>query len=303
MVTVAASLLLAVGIFTQTGLGQVVFAAAESKLVEISYSISEALGIERNIEPYANIVNQVVESNSTDMKLTDVIIDKDELIFSVITSTNQPVGAINFDYDIFINGKKIRDYSATGSSGPIDDSQTHFSSVYSVNITDIDTTNDMDIKVVLRNLTYDMEDTFGEKAKGKWEFEFVASGGELMANTHTIALDYGFNVGDERYTLEEFRYNPVNQKIVGKVNDLTANSGAIALKGKDSLGNGVEFLLTSVSGEDTIFSYQQIYGDLSNEIEWLTLTPYHRVESDMTFQASNNWEQVGDEFTIYLKQN
>ncbi len=300
--TIAVALLLAVVIFAQTGWGKAVYAATESKLAEISYSISEALGIERNIAPYANVVNQVVESNGTAMKLTDVIIDKDELILSIITSINKPVQGINFDYDIFINGKKISNYSATGRSGPIDDSQTCFSSAYSVNIAGIDATGDVDIKVVLKNLTHYTSDAASEKVKGKWEFEFVADGSELMADTFALALDYGFHIGDGKYTLEEFRYNPVNQKIFGKVKDRSEHSYEIDLRGKNNLGNEVEFTLTSVSGEDLIFKYQNLQGDLSKEITSITLTPYAAKLPEKDGKTSDDWEQVGEAFTIHLDQ-
>ncbi len=96
---------LTIGVLSQTSFGKNVYAAAESKVLEISYSIGKALGIERNIEPYANVVNQVVEDNGIEIKLTDVIIDKDELIFSTIVNTNKAVDGFRLDYDIFINGK------------------------------------------------------------------------------------------------------------------------------------------------------------------------------------------------------
>ncbi len=65
-------------------------------------------GLKKNIEPYANVVNQVVEDNGIEVKLTDVIIDKDELIFSTIVNTNKAVDGCSLDYDIFINGKKLK---------------------------------------------------------------------------------------------------------------------------------------------------------------------------------------------------
>jgi len=297
---IAVALLLVVGILVPTGWGKAVYAATESKLAEISYSIGKALGIERNIAPYANVVNQVVESNGTAMKLTDVIIDKDELILSVVTGTYKPVEGINFDYDIFINGKKIRNYSATGSSGPLDDSRTRFSSVYAVNIDGIDTTGNADIKVVLNNLTYYPSYAAPEKVKGKWEFEFAASGSELMADTYVLALDYGFRIGDEKYTLEEFRYNPVNQRIFGKVKDRSEHSYEINLRGRDNLGNKVEFALTSVSGEDLIFKYQNLYGDLSAKITSITLTPYAAKLPEKSGNTGDDWKQVGEAFTIHL---
>jgi hypothetical protein len=301
--TVAVALLMALGFFTQTNWGKAVYAATESKLAEISYSIGEALGIERNIKPYASVVNQVVESNGVEMKLTDVIIDKDELILSIITNTNKPVvEGVNFDYDIFINGKQIRNYGATGSSGPIDDSQTRFFSAYAVNIDGIDTTENVNTKVVLKNLTYYTGNAATEKVKGEWEFEFAANGSELMANTYALGLDYSFNIGPEKYTLHEFRYNPVNQKIFGKVQDRSGRSYEIDLRGSDNLGNEVEFFLTSVSGEDLVFKYQNLDGDLSDKITSITLTPYAAKLPEKSGKTSDEWEQVGEAFTIFLKQ-
>lgn len=298
----AVALLLIVGIFTQTGLGKVVYAATESKLAEISYTIAEALGIERNIEPYANVVNQVVENNGVEMKLTDVIIDKDELILSVVTSTPQPVQQVNFDYDIFINGKKIRNYSASGSSGPIDDSQTRFSSVYTVDIDNIERAKDINFKIVLKNLTYYHSDGTYEEVKGKWKFEFMASGKELTAHTYTLPLNYEFYIGNTKYTLEEFRYNPVNQKIFGKVQGQMPSSYEIDLRGWDDLGNEVRFTLTRLLGEELIFKYQNLYGDFSDEITSLTLTPYAAKLPEKSGKTSDSWEKVGEAFTIYLAQ-
>lgn len=299
--TIAIALLLSLGLFTQTGWGKAVYAATESKVAEISYSIGQALGIERNIEPYANVVNQVVESNGVEMKLAEVIIDKDELILSVITRTDKPVQWLNFDYDIFINGKKVRNYSASGTGGPIDKSQRDFNTVYAIDISGIDTMGDVDLKVVLKNLSYYLGDEITEKVKGKWKFEFVASSSELTANSRTLAIDHEFYIGDTKYTLEEFRYNPVNQKIYGKVEGQSAVSYDVDLRGWDNLGNEVKFYLSRVSDGNLTFNYQNFDGDLSNEITSLTLRPYAVKLPEQSGKISGDWQQVGEEFTIYLK--
>lgn len=299
--TIAIALLLSLGLFTQTGWGKAVYAATESKVAEISYSIGQALGIERNIEPYANVVNQVVESNGVEMKLAEVIIDKDELILSVITRTDKPVQWLNFDYDIFINGKKVRNYSASGTGGPIDKSQRDFNTVYAIDISGIDTMGDVDLKVVLKNLSYYLGDEITEKVKGKWKFEFVASGSELTANSRTLAIDHEFYIGDTKYTLEEFRYNPVNQKIYGKAEGQSAVSYDVDLRGWDNLGNEVKFYLSRVSDGNLTFNYQNFDGDLSNEITSLTLIPYAVKLPEQSGKISGDWQQVGEEFTIYLK--
>ena len=104
--SIAVALLLTVGILSQTGFGRDVYAMAESKLSEITYTIGNALNIERDIEKYSNVINKTVENNGVEVKLTDVIIDKDEILFSTVINTSEPADGVDFDYDIFINGKK-----------------------------------------------------------------------------------------------------------------------------------------------------------------------------------------------------
>jgi hypothetical protein len=299
--TIAAVAVLTIGLLSQTSFGENVYAAAQSKVTEISYSVGKALGIERNIEPYANVINQTIEDNGVEVKLNGVIIDKDELIFTTIINTNKAVDGLRFDYDIFINGKQLRNYGATGSLGGIDDSDTLFAEVYCVDSKGIDLKENLDVKVVLKDLNY-IVGTAEKKIKGKWEFEFTANGSELMANSHTLPMDYSFNTGDLKYSLEEFRYNPVNQKIFGKVKGKSKDSYAIDLRGHDNLGNEVVFFLTSVSGEDLVFKYENIHGDLSDEITSVTLTPYAAKYPEESGRMNNDYEQVGEEFTISLKK-
>jgi len=297
---IALAMFLSIGIFAQTSWGKAVYAATESKLVELSYTIGEALGIERNIAPYAQVVNQVVENQGVEMKLTDAIIDREELILSFLTSTTKPVQGLHFDYDIYLNGKKVKNYSASGTSGPIDATHTNFSTVYSIDIDDIDTIGEVKIKVVLKDLAYYFSNATKEKIKGKWEFEFVASGSELTANTRSQALAYDFYIEDTKYSLQEFRYNPVNQKIYGKAQGSVAASYEVDLRGWDDLGNEVVFYLARVSGEDLTFVYSNIDGDLSNEITSLTLAPYAARLPEHSGKTSDSWQKVGEEFTIYL---
>ncbi len=244
---------LTIGVLSQTSFGKNVYAAAESKVLEISYSIGKALGIERNIEPYANVVNQVVEDNGIEIKLTDVIIDKDELIFSTIVNTNKAVDGFRLDYDIFINGKTKKNYGGTGSSGAIDDSNTLFCKTYCVDTKGIDTKENVDIKIVLSGLDYYLFDSEGTakeeegKINGKWVFEFTANGSELTANTYTLPLEYSFNIDNIKYVLEEFRYNPVNQKIYGRIEGNKSPDYDIKLEGQDNLGNPVEFGMSRMS--------------------------------------------------------
>lgn len=298
---IAVALVVVAGISTQTNFAENVYAVAESKISEISYSIGKALGIERNIEPYANVVNQVVENNGIEVKLSDVIIDKDELIFSTITNTNKKVESIMFDYDIFINGKRLINYSATGSSGKIDDSDNLFIDTRCIDVKGIDTERNLDIKIVLKNLEYHIGNS-RDKIKGKWKFEFTASGKELSAKTSALPMDYSFKIDNQTYNLNEMRINPVNQKILGKVAGESKDRYQVQLRGHDNLGNKVIFNLSTKSGEDLVFKYENIYGDLPNQVTSITLTPYASKIPEESGKMSNDWKQVGEEFTVNLEE-
>jgi len=298
--TIAAVAVLTIGLLSQASFGKSVYAAAQSKISEISYSIGEALGIKRDIEPYANVINQIVEDKGVEVKLTEVIIDKDELIFSAVMNANTPIDGFRFDYDIFINGKKLINYGATGSSGRINNSDTAFFCSYAVDTAGIDLKDNVDIKIVLTEIDY-TAGTLEKRIKGNWVFEFTATGSELMANSHTVPINYSFNIGDQKYTLEEFRYNPVNQKIFGKVQGKAKDSYAIDLRGYDNLGNEVVFFLTSLSGEDVVFRYENIHGDLAEEITSITLTPYAAKYPKESGKMNGEYEKVGEEFTLFLR--
>jgi hypothetical protein len=305
---VAAIMVMTLGFLSGTSFGKNVYGAAQSKIAEISYSIGKALGTEKDIEPYVNVVNQVVEVNGVEVKLSEVIIDKDELIFSLITDTNKVVDGIRFNWDIFINGKRLKNYGVAGSSGKMGDSETVFSEIYLVEAKGIELNENLDIKIVLKELNY-LTGTSEEKIKGRWEFEFTANGSELMANSYAQAVGYSFDIGEQSYTLEEFRCNPVNQKITGK--KITDKSQAsprasydIELRGHDNLGNEVVFYLASVSGEDLMFRNSRglSEGDLLDEITWIALTPYAVKFPEESGKMSNDYKQVGEEFTIVLSK-
>ncbi len=299
--TLAAVAVICLGLLSQTSFGQYAHATAQSKVAEISYSIGRALGVERNIEPYANVVNQTVENNGVEVKLTDVIVDKDELLFCAIVDAGIPVDGFNFDYDIFINGKILWNFGATGSAGKIDDSETAHFATYAVDAKGIDMTDTVDMKIILKNM-YSHTGVDQNKIKGKWEFAFSANGSELMANSYTVPLDYIFNIDGQRYRLNEFRYNPLNQKIFGELSGKTKDSYAIDLKGHDNLGNEVTFFLTSVSGEDLVFKYENLYRDLADNATSVTLTPFAAKYPEKSGKMSNDYAQVGEEFTITLKK-
>ena len=299
---IAAALILAVGVFSQTETMKYAYAAFESKVSKISYSIGESLGIKRNIEPYSNVVGQVREDNGVEVKLGEVIIDKDELIFSTMVNANRPVDFASFDTEFFINGERLTNYGGNGSAKAMDDSQEIISMVDSVDVKGIELNKDVDIKIILKNMRY-FDGENEKKIKGKWEFEFTANGSELAANTYTLPINYSFSIGSLNYTLEEFRYNPVNQKIIGKIKGESDKNYELELKGQDNLGNKVVFSLRRMSDKNLTLAYENILGDLSDNAKSITLTPYAQELPKKSGRVSGELKKVGESFTINLKSN
>lgn len=241
--------------------------------------------------------------------------DKDEFVFSTITDTGTTLDGIDFEYDIFINGKKLTILPIGG--GTFTKFRPLFMDTHTIEFkaTDIDMEEDLDIKIVLRDMTSyivgdSKEDIIENSIKGKWEFEFRANGRELTANTYLLPLDYSFNLGEQKYQLEEFRYNPVNQKIYGTSHEEYDLSHFVKLMGYDNLGNKVEFGLRRYrhKEKEIVFKYASRYNegnDLSDDAELITLAPYAVELSKEKGINSNNYkhfyEQVGEEFTINLK--
>jgi hypothetical protein len=113
-----------------------------------------------------------------------------------------------------------------------------------------------------------------------------------------------FNIGEQKYKLEEFRHNPVNQKIYGTSQNEYEVSHDIILRGYDDLGNKVEFDSYRYKDKELIFHYSNYSNegnDLSDDAKSITLIPYAAEYPKETGGITSNYEQVGEEFIINLQ--
>ncbi len=297
--TVAMALVLTMFFLLQTSFGKYVYAAVESRISEISYAIGKALNIEKDIKPYVNIIGEIKEDKGIEVKLGEVMIEKDKITFNTIFNTTKPVSSASFkNVDLYINGDNITKYPLRSEkSGSLDDSNTLFYALCSYSIEGIELMEDMEIKLVLQDLEYHRWKFKGTES-GRWEFEFVANGKELALKTESFPVDYTFTIDNQIYKLEELEYNPVRQTIKGKrevIGEYT-NSHRIELQGYDNLNNKIIFFIKSATPEEVVFLYERNYEflkDWSDEISSITLAPF-----DMDFPGG---KQVGEAFTIYLK--
>lgn len=295
---VAAALVVALGGASQTSLGQDVYARTQSKLDDIGYSLTWAMNKDKAVEPYSNIVNKVVEDQGVGIKLSHVLIDRDELIISSLIDTSsldEDITSLDLDTKVYINGKKINSLAASGSSGKLEGEEDVLYHIEELDVEGIDLEEDLDIKIVFSN-----HSGFGSETslRGNWEYEFSANGRDLAEKTHLVNLDHSFSIGDEEYRLKDLGINPVNQKIYGEYKGQDKLGHKIELRGQDNLGRELKFSLTRKVGSRLVLTSE---GEWDESIESLSLRPYASEYSKESGRENTDYQVVGEEFTIKLR--
>ena len=259
------------------------------------FDISKHLGISSNLDEYKTVVNKSITQNGITVQLNEVILDKDELVVSTTIRSDKPISndsSLNLSGDVYINGKRISS-GASGSAKQIDENTQECVMAYKLD--DDFTDSNLNIELKYKNAISLSSET-GFNIEGPWEFEFIANGDTLAANSQIIKLGNSVVLENgQKVTFNELRSNAVGQKIYYSIeNRARKTSYALELKGHDDLGNKIQFYTSY--GEKTK-GIMKIYPALSPDAKELTLTPY-AVEIGKT---NVDYEVVGEEFTITLK--
>ncbi len=105
------------------------------------------------------------------------------VVANTFHSQEVDLSRVNMFPDVFINGKRAS-FGGAGSQEKNDDSTYRVFSA--MNIEDIDIGQALKIKIACNHIfNYDT----GRRLRGKWVFEFEATGERLMAETKTIGID------------------------------------------------------------------------------------------------------------------
>lgn len=118
-----------------------------------------------------------------------------------------------------------------------------------------------------------------------------------MHKTKNVALNQSFTLPDKtKITLKNYRSNIIDQKIIFTISpDNAGLSGDILLKGKDNLGNPVEFFLDESDGTSGTFRVDKSVGSISPKATSLTLTPYCADYSNLSSNSSSNESNATEE--------
>lgn len=274
-------------------LGTAVSPAGKSVYAKVSaavYSLSKMLGIQKDLSPYQVVVGETVEKNGISATLNEVLLDDETLMISYVVQSEEVMemeGASYPDVNVAIDG--VRTSAAVG--GGMEQIDEHSMVICAdVEMPGVNPEKQMDME---------MEFYFGEEKLGT--IAFSVSGAELLTDTRRVELNKTFRLPDgTEITLEKYTTSNVNQKIY-----FTTSTGKceynLKLVGTDDLGNEAEFSpRTFIEGKGRMEVSTINNGYINENAKELTLTLYAVAFPEESGRMSNDFEQVGEPFTITL---
>lgn len=282
----------AAGVLAVTLFGTNIGNEAIANIRLMAFDIGNYLGTNKDLSDYKTIVGKTITKDGVTIQLNEIILNKDELIVSTTLKSDTKLGEpgyIRTAETVYINGKNISS-GAGGSSKQIDDYTME--DVMSHKLDEEIPNGDLNIKIEYGDAYVDGV----EKRKGPWVFEFKTNGDQLAIDTTESNIDYDFKLENgNKIILEKYTSNAVGQKIYYSVEG-KGDAYDIELRGKDDLGNEVRFNLTTESSGKGIMKGFKI----SDDAKTLTLTPYAVAFPKESGKMSNDFKQVGEEFTIKI---
>ena len=298
IVAIAASLILILGITNHTSGGYVL---AKTKEVASNFKItlSDAMGLSREVDEYSVNLNETFEINGKKYILDKFIIE-DNNLYTVILSLNDsekiPSGEVNLT-ELKVNGKKNIILSSTGSAYTLPE----------------------DEKVNVYTLKYDLEESLPKEGKVNLEFffdEFLGNKkkislstnidmSQMKMNKNLVARD--FTIPDtNNIVIESFTTSPASQKIVLTYPD-TEDGYIYSIKARDSKDRFIYFETREAEKNKSNLYFSPVISkitadELLNEIKTLKCQLYR-----VTVYSYNNREMpieeqaIGKEFTLKLR--
>lgn len=274
-------------------------------MAKMSESISESIGIHKDLESYNTVMNKSITDNGITIQLNEIILDQSQnqlVISETISSQNmlKENDLYNTNKTIYINNKRVKFISESGRSKRIDDYSEQ--SVYEYNLSslkDMDLSGDLNIKIEYSKVMVNHKNP----KKGKWVFQFKTNGDALKIDTKEITLNNSFVLENgEKVILEKYTSNALGQNVICSIENYNKNEHYdVMLKGTDDLGNKVEFYLKRGSKESMVLRYDNLDRNLDENAKELTLTPYSVKFPEQSGKMSNDFKQAGEEFKISLK--
>ena len=298
VVAIAASLILIFGI-TNYKSGGYVLAKTRELASNFKISLSDAMGLSREVDKYSVNLNEAFEINGKKY-IFDKFIIEDNNLYTVILSLNDSEkmlsGEVNLT-ELKVNGKKNKILGSSGSGYTLAE----------------------DEKVNVYTLKYDLEESLPKEGKVNLEFffdEFLGNKkkislstnidmSQMKMNKNLISKD--FTIPDtNNIVIESFTTSPASQKIILRYPD-SENGYIYSIKARDSKDRFVYFETREAEKNKSTLYFSPVTSkvtanELLNEIKTLKCQLYR-----VTVRSYDNKEMpigeqaIDDEFTLALK--
>ncbi|MFJ8064548.1 DUF4179 domain-containing protein [Psychrobacillus sp. NPDC096426] len=209
-----------------------------------------------SLHDYKTVIGDSVKDNNMKVTLNEVILDEGQLLISSTFHTNLDEDDLAYnwftDIDVYIDGKKI---TLGGGGGPQEITNSMVNYFWSADIGKVLLQEDQLIRIVFNDLKRsDSEKTL----KGAWEFEFVASGDNLAADTTKIPIHQHFVLeSGQNVEIEALVLTPVSTKLTYTMTD---TSKQVYFKMEDEHGEEIQQLSAKMGSYDNYNRFAALEG-------------------------------------------
>lgn len=246
---------------------------------------------ERSLKDYKTVIGESVEDNGMRVTLNEVILDEDQLLISSTFHTELSDKDLDYnwfsDIEVYINGSESNLGGGGGPKGITNSTVNYF---WAADLQNIKLDDNQQIKIVFN----DLERSDSKKVtKGKWSFEFTASGEKLMENRKSIPINKHFTLEDgQKVKVEELILTPVSTRLNYKMENVTND---LHFRFEDQ--NGME--LQEFSAQTLGYNNYNRFVALENHVTKLKVIPY--IYSDDAGGDRNEKVLYDDIFEIDVK--
>lgn len=297
LATIAASLILVLGITNYTS-GGYVFAKTRELASNFKITLSDAMGLSREVDKYSVNLNEAFEINGKKY-IFDKFIIEDNNLYTVILSLNDTEkmlsGEVNLT-ELKVNGKKNQILSSSGSGYTLPE----------------------DEKVNVYTLKYVLEDSLPKEGEVNLEFffdEFLGNKkkitlstnidmSQMQMNKKLIAKDFTIP-NTNNIVIESFTTSPASQKILLTYPD-TEDGYIYSIKARDSKDRFVYFETGEAEKNKSNLYFSPVTSkvtadEILNEIKTLKCQLYRVTVHSYDKEMPIGEQAIGDEFTLTLK--
>ncbi|WP_422660111.1 DUF4179 domain-containing protein [Paenibacillus sp. EC2-1] len=174
------------------------------------------------LSDFKTMIGESVQDNGVNVTLNEIILDDGQLLISSTFHTDLKGDDLAYnwfsDIDVYIDGQKIE---MGGGGGPRDITESYINYFWAADIGNMDLHNEKAIRIVFN----DLKRSDSEKMiKGKWKFNFKASGQNLFANTKRIPIHHHFTLeSGQKVEVEAFILTPISSKLVYNMTNVSEN--------------------------------------------------------------------------------